>query len=111
MYISEIIGGQYNSAEEFLVIYLGIDNKDFKSMLLLKRAIEYADEKNYTESPKTAMEQGLKTIFLIKAASFFKRKNLRPYIDREEIMGILRDEVIEVNIEKSRLTDYSIRYR
>lgn len=65
-------------AFDFLAIELGIDISSTREVVMLYRAIEYANPKNYYCEPAATEENVYNQIFLIRAMSYFKRKMINP---------------------------------
>ena len=77
----------FKEAVSILSIYIPVDVNDPKELMLLHRAIQYADIHNYCDKPKDIYEGINKEVFFVKATCYFKRKKLNPF-NKEDIARI-----------------------
>ena len=80
----------YKHAVSVLCLEIPVNADDPKELVLLGRAIRYADISYYFATPKDRHESIDREIFLIKASCYFKRKKINPlsHEDREVIRQI-----------------------
>ena len=80
----------YKDAVSVLCLEIPVNADDHKELVLLGRAIKYADISLYCVYPKNIYESTDREIFLIKASCYFKRKKINPlsHKDREVIRQI-----------------------
>jgi hypothetical protein len=90
-----------------LMIRVGVTANTLRDMQLLGRAIEYANLEYYTRPGEIRhrQEQVQNDIFFIRAASYYKRKNLNPLVFENRILmqRILEHEHNEVRFQKMKL--------
>ncbi len=84
----------FKDAVNILSVYIPVEINDPKELMLLHRAIQYADVNNYCDTPKDIYERVNMEIFFVKAICYFKRKKLNPFI-RENINRIREIEGYE----------------
>lgn len=90
-------------AFEYLRILLGVIDGDRK-LLLISRAIEYADPLEYFHEPKSPEEAVRREIFLVRASSYWNRKMLQFNSDNYEQINRIRNyEQYEVTRLKMQL--------
>lgn len=103
----EVTETKEEKALKELMIRLGITPDSLQDMLLLGRAIEYANLDYYTtpDNIRFRKEQIQNDIFFIRATSYFKRKKLNPLIEGNRLASqrILENEHNEVRLLKVKL--------
>ena len=90
----------FKHAVNVLCLEIPVNADDTKELMLLGRAIQYADISYYCAVPKDIYERTDREIFLLKASCYFKRKKINPvtHEDREVIRQIENYEHNNVRI-------------
>lgn len=91
----QIEGWLFKEAFKYLSFLVGADIQDARQVIILTRAVHYADLSNYSPNPKNIMEKTKNELFLSRASHYYHIKKLNPFEDYETIGKIKNHEYYE----------------